>query len=44
MIKGGGGGGEMVGEVNLEDLLSSRKSGAQSCYNVGININTPSQA
>lgn len=34
----------MVGEVNLEDFLSSRRNGAQSCCNVGININMPSHA
>lgn len=35
---------EKVGEVNLEDFLFSRKNGAQSYYNVGININMPSHA
>lgn len=34
----------MVGEMNLEDFLPSRRNGAQSCCNVGININIPSHA
>lgn len=35
---------QMVGKMDLEDFLSLWKSGALSCCNMGININTPSYA